>query len=287
MIDEDEVRTTGGATAPVGFRPRGDEPLGYAPVLSPDNAPLRDLSVGRLRLEARLGVYSAETHDRETVLHLLIGSCTIEAEGPWGRAVHRNLGERRDVFSGLPTTLVLPPRTRYTIVAHSRTVDLVVASVPLADDLAAAPALIRPADVNVHRIGEGYYEREVREVLGGDGPAVRLRVGETINPVGGWSSWPHHDFHADPENAPRFEEVFLYFSKPRQGWAIQRRTGLFADLSRVDDVLVVRNGDAAIMPLGDHPVVAGVESELLYMWFYVSPIAKTYSRWAEDIGGYA
>ncbi|HKI91218.1 MAG TPA: 5-deoxy-glucuronate isomerase [Gaiellaceae bacterium] len=272
-------------TAP-GVAHRCAEPVGYAPVLGPANAPLHDLSVGRLRLDRRLGVYSATTDDRETLLHILVGTCTIEAEGSWGRRAFAGLGDRRDVFSGLPTSLVLPPGTAYSVVPTSRTVDLALVSTPLAED-AGAPALIRPEDVNVHAIGEGYYERSVREVLGGDGPTARLRAGETINPVGRWSSWPHHDFHADPANAPLFEEVFLYFTKPRTGWGVQRRTGLFCDLSPVDDVTVVRNGDAAVMPLGDHPLVAGVDSEVLYVWFYVSPIAKTYARWAEDIGGYA
>jgi 5-deoxy-D-glucuronate isomerase len=55
----------------------------------------------------------------------------------------------------------------------------------------------------------------------------------------------------------------------------------------VDDVIVVRNGDAAILPLGEHPVVAGVDSSVLYVWFYMSPIPKIYSKWAEDLGGYA
>ena len=55
----------------------------------------------------------------------------------------------------------------------------------------------------------------------------------------------------------------------------------------MDDVIVVKNGDAAILPLGAHPIVAGVDSQLLYIWFYMSPIPKLYSKWAEDLGGYA
>ena len=149
------------------------------------------------------------------------------------------------------------------------------------------PALIRPEDVQVHPIGEDHYSRMVREVIGGEGPAARLRAGETINPTGRWSSWPHHDFDANPELAPKFEEVFLYFTKPRSGWGIQRRDGLFCNLEQIDDVIVVRNGDAAVLPIGEHPVVAGVDSQLLYIWFYISPIPKVYSKWAEDLGGYA
>ena len=169
----------------------------------------------------------------------------------------------------------------------SRTVDIAVASLPVGRAGRAIPAVIRPQDVQVHKIGEDHYQRTVREVIGGEGPALRLRAGETLNPIGLWSSWPHHDFDADPKLAPKFEEVFLYFTKPRSGWGLQRRAGLYSNLQSVDDCIVVRNGDAAILPLGEHPIVAGVDSSVLYVWFYVSPIVKLYSKWAEDLGGYA
>ena len=188
---------------------RGDVQQGYQPMLTPDNAPLRELSVGRIRLD-RKGVarYSGETADRETLLHILVGQCTIEASGPWGRRVFRNLGERVDVFSGLPTSLVLGPQTKYTATPVSRTLDIAVASVPVGplsknvgrnvpasqqkvgrtvSGPPRAPTVIRPQDVPVHAIGEAHYSRSVREVIGGEGPALRLRAGETINPTGLWS----------------------------------------------------------------------------------------------------
>lgn len=269
------------------FRRAGEEELGYAPVLTPENAALRELRVGRIRLDATAGGYEGETGDCETLLHVLVGECTVEAQGSWGEAVVHKAGERRDVFSGLPTTIVLQPGTRYSVTPTAPTVDLAVAAAPVEGSQPAPPAVVRPQDVRVHEIGEGYYLRTVREVIGGGGPAARLRAGETINPVGRWSSWPHHDFDANPDNAPHFEEVFLYFTKPGRGWGVQRRSGLYSDLSAVDDVIVVANGDAAVLPLGEHPVAAGVESELLYVWFYFSPIPKVYARWAEDVGGYA
>jgi 5-deoxy-D-glucuronate isomerase len=282
-----EVGDTGRAISRADVFRRGGESLGYAPVLTPESSSLRELSVGRIRLDASVGGYDGHTGDSEMLLHVLVGECSVEAEGPWGHAAVHNAGERRDVFSGLPTTIVLQPGTRYSILPTARTVDIAVAGAPVDPSLSAPPAVVRPQDVRVHEIGEDYYMRTVREVIGGDGPATRLRAGETINPVGRWSSWPHHDFDANPDNAPLFEEVFLYFTKPGRGWGVQRRTGLYSDLSEVDDVIVVGNGDAAVLPLGDHPVVAGVESELLYVWFYFSPIPKLYARWAEDVGGYA
>lgn len=270
-----------------GFVQRGEQREGLSLVMDATNAPLKDLAVHRLRIQNTSKVFSDVTKDRETLLHVLIGQCEIEIRGAFGHRKVTGLGERPDVFSGLPSSVLLGTDNEYKIKPLSRSLDIAIANVPIEGTGVGAPAIIRPQDVRVHEIGEGHYRRHVREVLGGDGPAIRLRAGETINPAGLWSSWPHHDFHANPELAPKFEEVFLYFTKPRYGWGLQRRTGLFCDLDPVDDVLVVRNGDASIMPLGDHPVVAGVENQLMYMWFYVSPIPKIYSKWAEDVGGYA
>jgi len=267
---------------------RGDVRQGYQPTLTPANAPLSELSVGRIRLD-RKGVakYAGDTGGHEVLLHILVGQCRLDASGRWGRQTFNRLGNRVDIFSGLPTSIVLGPRTKYTVTPLTRTIDIAVAALPGGRPGRQVPTVIRPQDVQVHSIGEGHYARTVREVIGGDGPAQRLRAGETINPVGLWSSWPHHDFDANPKLAPRFEEVFLYFTKPRTGWGLQRRDGLYCNLQRVDDVIVVRNGDAAIMPLGEHPIVAGVDSQVLYVWFYMSPIPKIYSKWAEDLGGYA
>jgi 5-deoxy-glucuronate isomerase len=281
------ARTTDVVATVVDFVRRGEARTGYTPVLTPQNAPLASLAVGRLRLESKNPPHEGETRDLEVLLHILVGECTLEAQGPWGTRTMNNLGERSDVFSGLPTTVVLGPDTTYAITPTSRTLDIAVASVPVAQDRLKNPAVIRPQDVRVHQIGEGHYSRTVREVLGGDGPAVRLRAGETINPVGQWSSWPHHDFDANPDLAPKFEEVFLYFTKPKDGYGLQRRDGLYSTLQPVDDVIVARNGDAAVLPLGEHPVVAGVDASVLYVWFYISPIAKLYAQWAEDLGGYA
>jgi 5-deoxy-D-glucuronate isomerase len=266
---------------------RHDAVEGHANVLSAQNARLKDLAVGRLRLDVKSSAYVSDTADRETILHILVGTCDVEVKTEGQSRVFKDLGEREDVFSGLPTSLVLGPATHYKVTPKSRTLDIAVASLPLPGNNPAAPAVIRPQDVRVHKIGEAHYERLVREVVGGDGPALRMRLGETVNPAGLWSSWPHHEFDANPKLAPQFEEVFLYFTKPRDGWGLQKRNGLFHDLTPVDDVLIVRNGDAAVVPLGDHPVVAGVENQLIYIWFYVSPIPKVYAKWAEDVGGYA
>lgn len=287
VIGRGEGQASPASTHP-GHVPKQPVSEGFTEVVSPGSGLLRDLSVGRVRLDAKSEQkYLGATGTGETLLHVLVGTCRIEAEGPWGRMTIEDVGEREDVFSGAPTAVVLGPESAYAVHPVTRTVDLAVASVPLDGSPPARPVVIRPRDVPVHRIGEEHHLRFVREVIGGEGPARRLRAGETVNGVGMWSSWPHHKFDANPELAPQFEEVFLYFTKPRIGWALQRRRGLFVNLDPVDDVVMVRNGDAAVLPLGDHPIVSGVDSQVLYVWFYVSPIPKVYAKWAEDVGGYA
>jgi 5-deoxy-glucuronate isomerase len=261
---------------------------GLTLVFDGSNSPLKDLSVSRLRLSESSPTWSAETGEAEVALHVLVGRCSIRVTPPDGVvSEYKELGERRDVFSGLPTTVVVGPGSTYEVLDVVRSVDIAVGSAPAAPGASTQPMLIRPQDVDVHEIGEGHYERSVREVIGGPERASRMRLGETVNPVGKWSSWPHHDFDANPDLAPKFEEVFLYFTKPAAGWGVQVRHGLWTDGDRVDDVIEVHNGDAAVVPLGDHPAGAGVTSELLYVWFYLSPIPKVYARWAEDVGGYA
>ncbi len=265
--------------------PRQDPVDGYSVVASFTKGPLKDLEVGRLRLTREGGAFTGKTKDRETVLHVLVGKCDITIESP-NKQVFHDLGDRRDLFSGPSTSLILSPGTVYSVVPSTRTVDLAIASIP-AQYGRREPLVIRPSDVEVHIIGEGSHQREVREVFGGERAPYRIRIGETINPPGHWSSWPKHDFEYDMSLAPQFEEVFLYFTKPRAGWGLQRVAGCYVNGETVDDVWVVKNGDAGVIPLGDHPVVGSPDTTLLYIWFYVSPIPKVYSKWAEDYGGYA
>ena len=160
-------------------------------------------------------------------------------------------------------------------------------SVKLEDTSITKTTLIKSENVEVYEIGEGNFKRKVRVMLGGDGPAMKLRGGETINEPGQWSSWPRHSFDNEPEFAKNFEEFFMYFTLPKEGYALQRADGNFVDEKFREQTVLVRNGDYAVLPLGDHPIVAAPDNKLLYVWFYISPIPKIYPKWAEDHGEYA
>ena len=108
---------------------------------------------------------------------------------------------------------------------------------------------IRPEDVVVERRGEGATERTVRTYVA-EGPLI---CGETINPPGGWSSWPPHRHE--------HEEVYLYrFSHP-DGFGVQmtyeRDPG---------EPAIVRDGHVERIRGTYHPVVASPKSSMLYVW---------------------
>jgi 5-deoxy-glucuronate isomerase len=251
---------------------------------------LKDLTVDRARLAGgTIWRIANNDLDREIAVHILIGKISVNASHNGRRVSWYGLGERGDVFRAPPTILYLGTSSSVEMWSASRTADCLISTAKV--DGTHAPALIRPADVVTHEIGEGHYRRTVREVIGGNGSAARLRIGETINPPGMWSSWPPHSFDRDDMFASKFEEVFFYWTKPvipgQSSEAYQRRRGYFCNGDMVDDMLVVKSGDSAVMPLGSHPVAAGLDCSLCYTWIYISPIAKQYAQWAEGGAGYA
>src|SRR5204862_6310817 len=111
--------------------------------------------------------------------------------------------------------------------------------------------IIEPADVQVEDRGSGAFARTVRTYLS-TGPLI---AGETINPPGGWSSYPPHR----PDD---FEEAYLYRFEPRRGF------GLAAQYDDVTDreAFVVHDGDVTRIRRGYHPVVAAPGYAMAYIW---------------------
>ena len=269
------------------YLPKPEAKEGYSLVASARNGPLTDLEVGRLRLLNRgQNKYQSETGEREVVLYILTGKCNVEAKGPWGTRKFEAVGERNNVFAAPPSAVILPPDTKYTVTVAGTSVDIFVAGVPI-DDRTKSPAVVRPQDVEIHYVGEGNHRREVRAIPGWDGKGGRSRIGETINPPGGWSAWPRHPFDNQPELAPGFEEVFLFLTKPKDGWGLHRSSGYYSNGETIDDTWLVRNGDYAMASLGDRFVVAAPNTTVLYVWAYIAPVPEVYPTWAEDLGEYS
>jgi len=235
---------------------------------------IKDLAVERLKLEELLEIPPAPGHER--YLHLLCGSGEVEVgdlfHGPWWR---------KSVFER-PEPGIYVPSGEAIKFAPNGSMDVLVVSSPAGQW--PDPTLV--VTHKVHEIGWGHHKRTVYEILGGEGPALRIRLGETHNVPGGWSSWPPHRFDADLSMASEFEEAFLPFMRPKDGFALMRRKGRWQDGSEVDDAVALTTGVMVPVPLGSHPIVAGPETSLVYVWAYLSPEPKVYAKWAEDAGCY-
>lgn len=213
-----------------------------------------------------IGLELAELHagqafdspcERETVVVLLGGVVDVEADG-------RSLGEagdRPNVFQGPGHAVYAPPGTALKLRAKGAA-QLAIATAPLGDGTPAQVRIIRPQDQRIADIGKGNWARNVRTILGPEHAAGRLLLGETINPPGNWSSYPphKHDRQAPPEEV-RLEEVYLFKVDPVEGFGVQIRYD--GDGS---EAFTVRDGEAAVIRSGYHPVVAAPGYSLYYLW---------------------
>ena len=193
----------------------------------------------------------------ETVVVVLGGVVDVEADG-------RSLGEagdRPNVFQGPGHAVYAPPGTALKLRAKGAA-QLAIATAPLGDGTPAQARIIRPQDQRIADIGKGNWARNVRTILGPEHAAGRLLLGETINPPGNWSSYPphKHDRQAPPEEV-RLEEVYLFKVDPVEGFGVQIRYD--GDGS---EAFTVRDGEAAVIRSGYHPVVAAPGYSLYYLW---------------------
>ena len=238
-------------------------------LLSSHNAPLRRLSLSRLKM-ARGDKLEDAGAGGLRLLYIRVGSVDVAVgELPFSR-----MGEHQSIR---PSDIVVSSSSSLSIIAISAA-DILVAQ--LADGRCDHALLVRPSDVREYAVGKDHYRRIVREVVGGDSPC-ELKCGETLNALGAWSSWPPHDFERKPELAPQFEECFYYFGKTPESVGYQRRKGTFVTGEMVDDVCIVRPGDCLPIPLGEHPIVGAPDSQIGYVWFYYSPQAKHYAQQAD------
>jgi 5-deoxy-glucuronate isomerase len=194
--------------------------------------------------------------DRETLLVILEnagGSVTVDGErfAP---------PDRVSVFDDPPSAVYAPPGAEIVVEGS------VLAGAFTASASDAPPAyLITPEQVTTVSRGAGNFAREVRDILPADKPAVRLLAGETLNPAGNWSSSPphKHDVH-DPPRQARLEEIYLFRVDPAQGFGLQ--LSYENEPERAEHAFPVADLDAATIPSGYHPVVAGPGYRLYYLW---------------------
>ena len=143
-------------------------------------------------------------------------------------------------------------------------------------DAAGEPMRIVPEAIEVETRGAGNATRRIRHVIAPEFPAQRLLVVEVLTPSGNWSSYPPHKHDDTPGSLADNEEIY-YFRLGRtgsvqtsaEGFALHRT--YTADGS-IDETVVVRDGDAFLVPRGYHgPCVAAPGYPLYYLNVMAGP----------------
>lgn len=202
--------------------------------------------------------YSASTQGEEAAFVLLGGRCSVN----WGDGPH-SIGQRKNVFDGLPYCLYLPTGHSATFMAET-VCEIAECRVPSQAKL--QPKLITPKDVVSGLRGGGNASRQIVDIIRPDFPADKLVVIEVYTPGGNWSSFPphKHDIHNPPAEVDLDEIYYYRIDRPKEGFALQR---LYSpDLSR-DITVRAQDGDAVLVRSGFHPVVAGPGYDVYYLNF--------------------
>jgi 5-deoxy-glucuronate isomerase len=196
----------------------------------------------------------------EIALVMLSGSLAVKSNrGEWPR-----LGERPNVFAGLPEALYLPRNSTMTVQATSDC-QFALAWVPSWGN--HPPRHITPDQVSVEIRGGDNVTRQINGIIRPGFDCDRLVVVEVYTPSGNWSSYPphKHDVHRLGEDGrlleADLEEVYYYKIDKPEGYAFQRvYTGETSPLQKAgfsfDEVLLLRNDDLVLIPEGYHPVTS-------------------------------
>jgi 5-deoxy-glucuronate isomerase len=173
----------------------------------------------------------------------------VVVEGGWGRLRAGDhdveVGGRNDVFERAGWSALVGPGSGFELVGdHLR-----ATVVWRASRRVTASLVIDPATVAEEQRGDGPTQRRVRTYV----PEGELIVGETLNPPGGWSSYPPHRHE--------HEELYLYRFEPASGFGVHVSYDESADAARV-----VRDGSIERITDGYHPVVAAPMAAMYYLW---------------------
>jgi len=251
---------------------------GYTSIVSPENSELKYIEFGRLFLPEKNDDYKGKTGRYEVVLTIFGGKCSVQVRTATQEASYNSIGERLDVFSGKSTMVYLPPGAEYQVIAES-TVEIGVSTAPSSSG--SPPVLVKPEDVVEKKVGAWNWSRTVYTSIGENVKAQRLLVGETLNPPGNWSSYPPHKHDEKGLSEVPLEEVYFFKVKPPHGFGLQRIYTSPEDDEPFDEIFLIENDDAVVIPRGYHPVVAAPGYQLYYLWVLAGE-ERRYGAWSDD-----
>lgn len=205
--------------------------------------------------------FSADSGPYETVMVILGGRIEVRVDGQ----SYGPLGGRQNVFDGKATALYIPRESAYLVTARE---SCETALCRVRAEKKYAPFVVEPREVAVHHRGEQLWQREVHDIITGNGQGRvdRLIVGETFNAPGNWSSFPPHKHDCTiPGREAELREIYHYRLEPTQLFGVQviykeKDTG-------ANQAFLIRHRDSVYIPGGYHPVAAPPGVKLYYLWF--------------------
>lgn len=212
--------------------------------------------------------WTGETAENEFLFVLMGGNFRIgTSAGNW---VTKN--GRKDVFSGLPHAIYLPPGTEFEISPVGNFLDMACGWCKAEESYPAR--LISPEDVlklGIEYRGGDNASRQINSILPPKSLCSRLVCVEVYTPSGNWSSFPAHKHDtrkADPASGKlleaKLEEIYFYKIDKPQGFALQK---VYNDDRSLDEIMEPHSNDVVLIPEGYHPVVAGHGYNVYYLNF--------------------
>lgn len=204
-----------------------------------------------------------QTGSKEACIVLLTGQAHVKTN----KASFERLGKRMSVFEKIPPYSVYVPSDDSYEVEALTALTIAVCEAPGQGTCEAR--LIAPEQVGVETRGYGNLERQIHNILPEREPADSLLVVEVFTPSGHWSSYPPHKHDRDSLPEESFlEETYYYRVEPEQGFAVQR---VYTDDESLNETLIVKNGEAVLVPKGYHPVSAPPGYEVYYLNVMAGP----------------
>jgi 5-deoxy-glucuronate isomerase len=223
-----------------------DAHVGRKIAVSPANSVMKHLAYGRIILNATQPAVQFATGERETGLICLQGEAEVEVNG----AV-TTLGRFDAMYMPRDSALRISTKSQADIAEISADV---ANRYPL--------QVVRNADVAKDAglkftTGEPGCTRRLQLLLAKNIQAGRLIAGVTHSEPGNWTSWPPH------EHGKMLEEIYVYIDMPRPAFGIQM---VYTKTEEPEAVIVVREGDAVLLPSGYHPNVAVPGHPIAFLW---------------------
>ena len=245
--------------------PEGDECGTYQQITSLA-ARWKELNFGAKKIN-RDEKWESSTDENEMCIVLLGGKFSISSK--WGTWETQN--GRKNVFSGLPHAVYLPPNTEFILNALSEEVDFAFGFTPAQNNFNGyfiTPQMVKNYGIELR--GGDNASRQINSILPPGSECSKLVCVEVYTPSGNWSSFPahKHDNRKLNENGKiieaELEEIYFYkFDKP-QGFAMQK---VYTDDRSLNEIAEAHMNDVVLIPKGYHPVAAGHGYNTYYLNF--------------------